>query len=138
MKTIIDKASEIVEKRVGEYTFCNLGLIDLDGYPTVSTITASKANGIKDIYFCTGIGSNKATRISRNSMASVCYNSDEYNITLVGDIKILTDQKLKDELWYDGLANHFEGPSDPNFCVLHFRTKRYNLLIEWEESVGEL
>lgn len=136
MKATMDKASEIVEKRVGINTFCNLGLIDTDGYPTVSTITASKASGIRDIYFCTGIGGNKTIRISGNSMASVCYNTEEYNITLVGDIEVLTDQKLKNELWYEGLANHFNGPNDPNYCVLHFRTKRYNLLVEWEECIG--
>ena len=137
-KEIIKKAGEIVENNTGELTYCVLALIDLDGYPTASTITASKAEGIKWITFCTGLGGTRTNRISKNNRASVCLNSDDYNITLVGTIDILTDLEIKKEMWYEGLANHFSGPEDPNFCVLRFNTERYNLLIDWNEVKGML
>lgn len=135
---IIKKAGEIVEKNTGESSYCVLALIDADGYPTASTISASKADGINWITFCTGVGSPKANRISKCKQASVCFNSPDYNITLVGEIEVLTDLEVKKKMWYGGLSNHFNGPEDSNYCVLSFKTKRYNLLVDWEEVKGTL
>lgn len=135
---IISRAGEIVAQNTGERTYCALALIDLDGYPTVSTITASKADGINWLTFCTGLGSDKTDRIIKCNNASVCFNSNEYNITLVGTIDIITDQDVKKEMWYGGLVNHFSGPQDPIYCVLRFKTERYNLLVDWQEAQGIL
>lgn len=135
---IIRRAGEIIKKNTGEGTYCVLAQIDMDDYPTVSTITASKADGINWITFCTGLGSPKTNRIRKCKRASVCFNADDCIITLIGDIEVLTDPEIKREMWYDGLANHFSGPEDPNYCVLRFRTKRYNLLVDWMEVKGEL
>lgn len=117
-------------------TYCVLALIDLDGYPTASTITASKSNGINWITFCTGLGSTRTNRIEKCNLASVCFNADNYNITLVGTMEILIDPDVKREMWYEGLKNHFNGPDDPNYCVLRFKTERYNLMIDWKEVKG--
>ena len=135
---IIARASEIVEKNTGEDSYCVLALIDLDGYPTASTITASKANGIKCLTFCSGLGSVRTDRINQCNRASVCFNTEDYNITLVGTIEIITDLDVKKEMWYKGLTNHFNGPEDPNYCVLRFNTQRYNLLVDWKEARGAL
>lgn len=134
---ILVKAEEIVAKNTGRGTSCVLALIDLDGYPTASTITASKADGIKWIAFCTGLGSPKVERIRRCGRASVCF-SDDYNITLVGTIDIVTDPDVKKDMWYGGLANHYSGPDDPDYCVLRFKTERYNLMIDRKEARGAL
>jgi general stress protein 26 len=133
---IIARAGEIVEKNTREGTYCALALIDLDGYPTVSTITASKSDGINMITFCTGLGGTRTNRINNCNQASVCFNANDYNITLVGTIDIVTDPDVKKEMWYEGLINHFSGPEDPNYCVLRFKTQRYNLLVDWKEAVG--
>jgi general stress protein 26 len=135
---IIIKAGEIIEKNTGMGTYCVLALIDLDGYPTASTITASKADGINWITFCTGMGGTRTNRINKCSRASICFNADDYNITLVGTMEILTDLEMKKEMWYEGLTNHFSGPEDPNYCVLRFKTERYNLLVDWKEARGIL
>ncbi len=135
---IIIKAGEIIEKNTGMGTYCVLALMDLDGYPTASTITASKADGINWITFCTGLGGTRTNRINKCNRASVCFNADDYNITLVGTMEILTDLEVKAEMWYEGLMNHFSGPEDPNYCVLRFKTERYNLLIDWKEVGGTL
>jgi general stress protein 26 len=144
-KVIIEKAGEIIRQntvhnsREGSEPYCVLALIDADGYPTASTITAAKADGINWITFCTGLGSNKAKRISRCNSASVCFNTGgAYNITLVGTIEIIRDAAIKQEMWYEDLKNHFSGPDDPNYCVLRFQTKRYNLLVDWMEAQGVL
>ena len=135
---IIIKAGEIIEKNTGMGTYCVLALMDLDAYPTASTITASKADGINWITFCTGLGGTRTNRINKCNRASVCFNADDYNITLVGTIEILTDLDVKKDMWYEGLVNHFSGPDDPNYCVLRFKTERYNLLVDWQEARGIL
>ena len=135
---IIIKAGEIIEKNTGMGTYCVLALMDWDAYPTASTITASKADGINWITFCTGLGGTRTNRINKCNRASVCFNADDYNITLVGTIEILTDLDVKKDMWYEGLVNHFSGPDDPNYCVLRFKTERYNLLVDWQEARGIL
>lgn len=136
-ETII-KAGKIIEKNTGMGTYCVLALIDLDEFPTASTITASKADGINWITFCTGLGGTRTNRINKCNRASVCFNADDYNITLCGTMEILTDPEVKKDMWYVGLANHFSGPEDPNYCVLRFKTERYNLLVDWKEARGVL
>ncbi len=135
---LLKKAGEIVENNTGAEAYCVLALIDTDGYPSASTISASKADGIKWLTFCTGLGGPKTNRIDQCKQASVCFNAPDYNITLVGDIEVVTDPEVKKEMWYTGLENHFKGPSDPNYCVLRFTTKRYNLLVDWKELRGAL
>lgn len=135
---LITKAGDIVKNNIGMETYCVLALLDLDGYPTASTITASKADGIHWITFCTGLGGTRTDRINKCNWASVCFNADDYNITLVGTMEIVTDPDIKKEMWYEGLSNHFNGPEDPNYCVLRFKTERYNLLVDWKSASGRL
>jgi len=142
-KEVIDRASEIIAEKAANKNEggCVLALIDHEGYPTASTLTVSKSDGIKYITFCTGLGSNKANRIRNCNKASVCFNAEDenlYNITLVGTIEVLTDPETRREMWYDGLKGHFTGSDDPNYCVLRFETKRYNLFVDWKEAVGTL
>jgi len=139
---IIDRATSVIAGKAkgGNHGCCVLALIDEDGYPTASTLSVSKAEGIREVTFCTGLDSNKAARIRASNRASVCFSSEEYNITLVGTIEVLTDSETKKEMWYDGCEEYFPGGTeDPNYCVLRFRTKRYSLFLDWEaEVVGML
>lgn len=140
----LEKAAQIIAERSahtapeGVMPYCVLALLDPDGYPTASALTAAKADGLREITFCTGLESNKAKRIERSALASVCFCEDQFNITLVGDIEIVTDAAVKKAMWYDGLQHHYSGPEDPAYCVLRFHTKRYRLFIDWEETEGTL
>lgn len=138
-REIISRASEIINRKAigGNAGFCTLALIGIDGYPTTSTISISKADGINWMTFCTGTGS-KDERINHCNKASICINSDEYHISLTGKIEIITDLDVKKEMWYNGLENHFSGFDDPNYCVLKFTTERYNLLVDWQAESGML
>lgn len=137
---LIARAGEIIAQKAAEHSGlrCVLALIDKNGYPTASTITVSKADSIRCLTFCTGLGSDKTERIKQCNRAGVCFSTDDYNITLVGTIEIVTDQQIKKDMWYDGLNNHFTGPDDPGYCVLRFTTERYNLLVDWKEAAGTL
>jgi general stress protein 26 len=134
---IIKKAVEIISVKKID---CVLSLIDLDGYPIGSTITVSKNDGINWITFCTGLYRNSPKRVEQCNRASVCFFSVEplYNITLVGKIEVITDQNMKNEMWYDGLKQHYTGPEDKDYCVLKFVTERYKLFIDFKEVEGKI
>ncbi len=135
---IIEKAAEIIKKRSKVPSFCDLSLIDLEGYPTTSVITNADSEGIETLYFCTELNSNKVRRIEKCNKAAVSFPDLDYNITLVGTIGISTDPELKKEKWYPGLEHTFKGVDDPNYCVLIFKTRRYNLLVDWQQAEGYL
>lgn len=136
---IIKRAEEIIQKRAekNEHNFCTLALMDTDDYPTTTTITISKADGIKWVTFCTGTGA-KSDKIKHSNKASVCINDDTYHISLVGTIEEITDLEIKKEMWYEGLANHFKGYDDPDYCVLKLTTKKYSMLVDWQEAKGTI
>jgi len=137
---MIAKAGKIVNGKAGQGSdgYCVLSLLDLDGYPTASTLSIASADGINWITFCTGLEGNKPNRIKKDNRACVCLSSAGYNITLVGTIEILTDAKTKKENWYDGCEYHFSGADDPNYCVLRFKASRYNLFVGEDEVSGNL
>jgi general stress protein 26 len=142
---IITKANEIINAKTGYIGggmegYVTLALIDENGYPSASTLTIAKADGIKWITFCTSLDSNKVKRIEKCNRASVCINSSEYNITLVGTIEVLADEETRKDNWLPAMGDfsHWSGYDDPNFCVLRFTTERYNLFVGYQEAVGTL
>ena len=146
---LITRAGEIISSRaLGNYAegnsgyYSSLALIDFDGYPTVSTLSISKADGVRTLYYITSLDSNAAKRAKNNNRASVCINADLYHISLVGTIEVLTDLPTKNEMWYSGAEEHFSGPDDPNLCILRFTTERYNILImendDYDFEVGKI
>ena len=143
---VIARAEEIINSKTAAVNMgvgVTLSLLDHEGYPTTSTLSISKAEGIRQIYFCGGLSSNKAKRAKECSRASVCVFDDDfennsyYNITLVGDVEVITDPAVKKDVWYDGMEEHFPngGLDDPDYCVLRFTTKRYNLWVDFENEV---
>jgi len=134
---LIKKAGEIIAQ---PDQICALAQIDLQDYPTASIISVIKSDGIKWITMCTGLQGNKVPRIKKNNKASLCFGSQEplYNITLVGHIEVLTDPEIKKEMWCDGFEHHFTGMDDPNYCVLRFTTKKYNIFVDLQEEAGDL
>jgi len=140
---IIAKAGEIINAKTGYIGggmggYAALALIDEEGYPTASTLTIAKADGIKWLTFCTSLGRNSAKRVNKCNRASVCINSSEYNITLVGTVEIQTDPDTKKEMWFPEMKGHWSGPDDPDYCVLRFNTERYSLFVGYEEAKGTL
>jgi len=142
MSEIVKKASDIIQARSAnggfDNQYCTIIQEDLDGKLTASVITASKADGIKSVTFGTGLGNNKVKRIKRDKRGCINFCTDSYNISLIGNLEIITDEAVKKDNWYKGLEEHFKGPEDPDFCILKFTTERYRLMIDWEEAEGEV
>ena len=117
-----------------------MSVLDEEGYPAASMITASRADGFNWISFCTGFGWNKPNRIEKDSRTCI-YLFDEASFTgisLVGRTRVITDVQVKKQMWYDELADSFRGPEDPAWCVLLFKPQRYNIFIDYHTICGTL
>jgi len=96
------------------------------------------ADGINQLTFSIVRGQNKANRAAANNRASVCLSSDDYNITLIGDVEILTDPASKEENWIPGWSDrHFKAVDNDDYLVLRFTAKRYSLFVDYEQVYGE-
>jgi len=129
---IIARAGELINSKTdfigdGMEGYAVLSLINENGYPTSSTITISKADGINWLSFLSDINSNKANRIKNCNKACVCLASSEYNITLVGTIEIITDPAVKKEHWQETFTEHYGDFTSPEFCTFRFTTESYNI-----------
>ena len=142
-KEIISKAEAIINAKTGYIGggmegYAALALIDENGYPTASTLTIAKADGINWLTFCTSLSRDSVKRIKACNRASVCINSSEYNITLVGTVEVLTDTETKKDNWFAPMEGQWSGFDAPEFCVLRFTTERYSLFVGYEEAKGKV
>ena len=140
---IIKKAGEIISAKAGYIGggmegYAALALIDENGYPTASTLTIAKSDGIKWLTFNTSLSRDSVKRIKKCNRAGVCINSSKYNITLVGTAEILTDPETKKDMWFSGMEGQWSGPDDPEYCVIRFCTERYSLFVDYKEEKGTL
>ena len=129
---ILQKANEMIKT----FKYASFGVIDENGYPSVSAISLSNPENISQLYFTTTMDSNKVKRLQKNNKASInCYTA-ENNITLVGEAEIFSDQETKSRYWQDWAALGADvypgGVTDPNYCFVRFTTKRVSLWIDGE------
>lgn len=128
---IFEKANQII--RVCDVAY--IGLIDEDGYPMVSTIEPIDPESVFEAYFSTGIHSNKYGCLKKSRKGSVCYHAGGDNVTLIGDVEILTDQQSKNRFWREDYSQFYAlGETDPVYCILKFTTRRALLWIDNESA----
>jgi len=140
---ILEKANQIL--KTGRVAY--VGVIDENGFPSVSTVLAVKPcnesgdsgaciQPVYETYFATGLASNKVSRLTKDKRASICFHVGGDNITLVGEAEILTDQHTKSRYWQKvGFIEHFPGgETDPNYCIVRIKTKRVSLWVDGEDA----
>jgi len=129
---LFEKANELIRT----FEYASFGVIDENGYPSVSAVSLINPENISELYFTTTMDSNKGKRLQNNNKASVnCYTSMN-NITLVGETELFSDQETKSKYWENWVALGADiypnGVSDPNYCLIRFTTKRVSLWIDEE------
>ncbi|MCL2403984.1 MAG: pyridoxamine 5'-phosphate oxidase family protein [Defluviitaleaceae bacterium] len=131
-ENIFERSNQLIKTCKSAY----LGVIDENWFPSVSTVMPVSTNDIFEIFFATGLGSNKVKRLRLNDRVSICFHTGGNNITLVGTAEILTDQDTKSKYWQNvGLAEHFSlGEADPNYCIIKITTKRVSLWVDNEDA----
>ncbi|MCL2438300.1 MAG: pyridoxamine 5'-phosphate oxidase family protein [Coriobacteriia bacterium] len=141
-KSMSTKLFKKANKMIRVFGTASIGVIDEDGYPSVSAIALCNPNSISELYFTTIMDSNKRKRLQKNSKASINCFTEENNITLVGQAKIYSDQESKSKYWQDwvdlGADIYPGGVSDPDYCFVRFTTERASLWIDEEGAEFDL
>lgn len=126
-KTMKEKATELLQR-------CEvvvLASINKEGYPRPVPMSKIAAEGISAIWMATGIDSLKTIDFLTNPKAGLCFQDEENSIALTGTVEVVTDEKIKKELWQDWLIEHISGgPTDPNFVLLKFEPNHMTYWIE--------
>ncbi|WP_455497054.1 zinc ribbon domain-containing protein [Coprobacter sp.] len=114
----------LVEKATALLAQCEevtLASINADGFPRPVPMAKGHTTGCNEVWMATGTDSMKVADFTINPKAGLCYSSHGDSVALRGIVKIVSDDKVRKEMWQDWYINHFPGgPSDPNYVLLHF------------------
>ena len=73
------------------------------------------------VLFTTNTSSDKVSQIKENPAVCVYYCKPEvfHGLMLSGNIEIVDDSRVKEQLWHDGWERYYAtGPNDPDHTVL--------------------
>lgn len=118
----IDKNQVIDLIRFSKY--CNLSVINEDGYPRIIMMALVRYDDIENIWLVTSKSSQKYIQLKKQPRVGLLFSQNTNYVTLIGEMDILEDQKTKNDLWTPALEKYFPlGMTDPDYVVLKFRTK---------------
>ena len=117
---------------------CQLTTIDVDGfphttamnnlrcakeYPSLTELYQGQDNGFL-LYLSTSMQSDKMARIRANPKVSVffCVPDQFIGLMLGGQIEVITDQALKNQIWQKGWTMYYpNGPEGPEYGVIKLK-----------------
>jgi general stress protein 26 len=131
------KASEIQKQRIQEIEAeadalvrgCDImfvSSVNEKGYPRTCCVSKLKDEGFRDVYFVTSKRSEKqgkAKHFEINTKSSVCFQRGADALTLVGEVEMITDKAVMQELWRESDRAFFsKGLDDPKIRFVRFHT----------------
>ena len=126
-KTMKEKAAELLQK----CEIVVLSSVNKEGYPRPVPMSKIAAEGISAIWMSTGANSLKTIDFLSNPKAGLCFQEKGDSVALRGEVEVVTDEKLKKELWQDWFIEHFlGGPTDPGYVLLKFTANHATYWIE--------
>ena len=131
MNSVLIKKAEQLLSQCDAYQVAS---ITTDGYPRICILKPLKSKGIKEFWFSTGMSSKKVQHYNDNNKAGVTFYYDGNSVTLIGEMQIVRDKTIKDNLWQDFLGKHFlnGGKNDPEYCIIHFIANEATIYIDNE------
>ena len=88
---------------------------------------AMKWVGERELWFATGTGSRKTAQLKSNPAVEVCFSDAEWNhARLSGRATMTQDDGDRQKLFgmIKELAQHFSGPTDPNYTLVKIAIAR--------------
>lgn len=106
----------------------SLATITPDGRPWVRYVMGVGREDLT-IRFTTFLNSRKAGHIRDNPEVHITCGvtspeTAERYLQIQGRAEVSTDEAVKEEMWKDYLVAYFDGPRDPNYCVVIVRPYR--------------
>lgn len=120
---MLNRASALVSAE----PYAVMGTVGPSGVPSTRAMTVLENQGLETVWFATGLSTQKVAHLRHNPMATLFFADpeDSIGVTLVGAADVLIDAPTQKRFWRPGLKRWFvEGETDPNYCVLRFRTKQ--------------
>lgn len=116
-RTLAEKA----EALLAQCREVTLASVNADGFPRPVLMDKGHTKGCNEVWVATGADSVKTADFRMNPKAGLCYSFYGDSVALRGTVEIITDDKVRQELWQDWYANYFPGgAADPNYILLHF------------------
>ena len=115
-KTMKEKATELLQR-------CEvvvLASVNKEGYPRPVPMSKIATEGISTIWMSTGADSLKTIDFRKNPKAGLCFQDKGDSVALTGTVEVVTDEKMKKELWQD----------DPGYVLLKFESNHATYWIE--------
>lgn len=99
--------------------------VDEDGFPNLKAMFTPRKIEEDCFYFSTNTSSMRTQQYMNNSKASIYFyyrGRFRYEgIMLIGNMEVLQDLKIKEEIWQPGDILYYPGGvTDPDYCVLKF------------------
>ena len=107
-KTMKEKATELLQR----CEVVTLASVNKEGYPRPVPMSKILTEGISTIWMSTGADSLKTIDFLSNPKAGLCFQDKGDSVALTGKVEVVTDEKMKQELWQDWFIEHF--PGGPN------------------------
>ncbi len=115
-----------IKRFIDKRLVCVVCSVDSDGCPNAKAmLKPRKINGLREFYFSTNTSSMRARQYRENPNACIYFFRKGLiryeGVMLKGRMEVLTDQKIKSELWRRGDTIFYKnGVTDPDYCVLKF------------------
>jgi general stress protein 26 len=118
---------------LGECADITLASVNENGYPRICAMGRAKFEGVRKIWFATGLTGTKVRHFNENPKASVCFWKGCDSVTLTGKAAVRTDRQIREELWIDASIKYFPGGiDDPNYCIVEFTAEEGTFWIDGE------
>lgn len=136
----LQKIEKFIRKRKVSFV-CS---IDNENFPNVKAMLAPrKIVGIKEFYFSTNTSSMRVKQFRENPNASIYFYRKgliKYTgVMLVGTMEVLTDQKIKNDIWRKGDTLFYkQGVTDQDYCVLKFTATKGRYYCDLETESFEV
>ena len=100
-----------------------LATIDAERFPQIRALLKLFApeRGDLVVYFTTNTSSEKVRQVEADPKAAAyfCHPEKFHGLMLRGVLDIISDQRLKHEIWRDGWEEFYpQGPDDPDYTML--------------------
>ncbi|MDE6139866.1 MAG: pyridoxamine 5'-phosphate oxidase family protein [Alistipes sp.] len=116
-RTIFEKAAALLA-HCSEVTLVS---VNAAGFPRPVPVSKGYTVGCSEVWIATGADSVKAADFRANPKAGLCYSYLGDSVALRGTVEIVTDDRVRAEMWRDWHIDHFPGgAADPNYLLVRF------------------
>ena len=129
-KTMKEKAAELLQK----CEVVTLASVNKEGYPRPVPMSKIAAEGISTIWMSTGADSLKTIDFLSNPKAGLCFQEKGDSVALMGEVEVVTDEKLKQELWQDWFVEAFKAAHAQREFGFHPNDNHMAFLDELEQE----